>query len=648
MSNQVANTSKHFALLRSALRKIQASTEVSPHRFYLLNNRAKKNVVLHIDPISGKSIGSVKNPKSIRAHLRKTMSDPFEDALRAVLEISDRETDIEDKAIKRLTSCAGQVTWDGDVLNFQLTPTPGKGKPVDLSRALNMPGLSKLLPGNVSINGSSFGDSSSTEDADEDGAEDGVEALLSLLDDNPTMTDLEIDNFLAQRGVSLLDLMENDEGNPAVKRYLAGINADFEDDSDFDESMESLDDFVAELNISSVSLHSGDPELGLAFQKGALDQRISVIEAELTAGTSAAPKQLLAELAALDTALLALSFGVEAVLQERLASLKDVHLVSSETVIAHPGGLTGVEEQDNPDHDTIVLPVDKTLSDASHFASIEQESTAASEKFSKRFRGVANSRTDMRYTELGAEHSEDAFVALPDGTMAKALDAHQLSQVEALTAENVKVIDEIMHRITETIGEDSASSKANEKRLRTVLEKANRDTLIEENPDHGIANIRDTYRFKTVISDFRDVTRIFKIMLGMDIGLVKIDTSKLFSPKSWGWRIIAFDLRMKNGQIIEWYLPLQELERQKKEGSGHLIFEDFRDKTSEELKSSPEAAAAMRKSRDGYNEAFVRDLQRMNFSSIDEARMAWQREETKIRAAAAKKATEIEVQIIDS
>ena len=639
MANQIANTSKHIALLRTALRKIKADDGSNKYRFYLLNNRAKKNALLHIDPTPGKSTGSVKNPKSIRSHLSKTMSDPFEDALRTLLEISDRETDITPRDFKRLTSCAGEVVWtDDEVLQFAVTQTSGKAKAADLKRALKMPGIKKLLPSQVAVDGESLDAAAVDED---DAAPVNIQALQKLLAASPGMTDQELDDFFVEHGVSVGDLLDEEGKNPVIDDYLSRLDLIFEDDAGFDASMESLGGFVSELTSAGDGLEDSDPELGLAFAKGGLEQEIAAIEAQLAAGSGDAAK-LSAALAVLDERLLALSFGTEDALQARLASLKDVHVVAASTS-PQSATATGVEEDDRPVQD-IVLPVDREVTPSSDFYDVVQQA----QKMNKQFMGVATSSSEgMRVKDLGDGNMSEALVALPDGTMAKALDAQQLSQVEALTAENIKIIDDIMNRITNTVGADNAESKANQKKLRTVIEKANRDTLIQENPDHGIPYIRDTYRFKTVISDFRDVTRIFKIMLDMDIGLVKIDTSKLFNPKDWGWRIIAFDLRMKNGQIIEWYLPLQELEKQKKGGSGHHIFEDFRDMPADQLKNSPEAAAAMRKSREGYNEAFVRDLQRMNFSSIEAARKAWQAEEQKIRAEAAKKAAEIRVEVVN-
>jgi len=60
-----------------------------------------------------------------------------------------------------------------------------------------------------------------------------------------------------------------------------------------------------------------------------------------------------------------------------------------------------------------------------------------------------------------------------------------------------------------------------------------------------------------------------------------IDLDKMFDPKDWGWRFVAFDLRMPNGQLVEFYMPFQELEQAKKDGN-HALFDKWRDTTKAE------------------------------------------------------------------
>jgi hypothetical protein len=88
----------------------------------------------------------------------------------------------------------------------------------------------------------------------------------------------------------------------------------------------------------------------------------------------------------------------------------------------------------------------------------------------------------------------------------------------------------------------------------------------------------------------------------------------MFSPKEWGWRMVAFDLRMPNGQIVEWYTPLREMNKQKMD-EGHYLFEQWRNKTAAELAEEQDAYYdAIRKSKEGYDRAFDQALDRLGLS----------------------------------
>ena len=55
----------------------------------------------------------------------------------------------------------------------------------------------------------------------------------------------------------------------------------------------------------------------------------------------------------------------------------------------------------------------------------------------------------------------------------------------------------------------------------------------------------------------------------------------MWTPKEWGWRFSGLDIRMPNGQIVEYYMPLAELDVQETKGLNHQLFEKWRH-TSEE------------------------------------------------------------------
>lgn len=204
------------------------------------------------------------------------------------------------------------------------------------------------------------------------------------------------------------------------------------------------------------------------------------------------------------------------------------------------------------------------------------------------------------------------------------------AQIQRLTDQNRPLVKRLIKRIDERFGTKSGD---NAKDLSKVTQKARRPSILAEKPWHDVSHIRDSYRFKTVVDDFRDVPAIFDELLADGIGLVKIDTNKLFQPKEWGWRIIAFDLRMPNGQLVEWYLPLKELEVEKK-ARGHLIFEEWRNKTQEELSAQrQEYFDAIRRSYLGYDEAFQAALDRMGVSRQD-AEASWSNAESSLLEAA--------------
>jgi hypothetical protein len=206
------------------------------------------------------------------------------------------------------------------------------------------------------------------------------------------------------------------------------------------------------------------------------------------------------------------------------------------------------------------------------------------------------------------------------------------AQIQRLTNENREIVGELMEAIDRRFGTESGD---NVKDLSKVTQKAQRPSILAKKPWHTVAHIRDTYRFKTSLERLDDVSGIFDMILERGIEIVKIDTKKLFSPGEWGWRIIAFDLRMKNGQIVEYYLPLTELEIEKK-AKGHLIFEEWRNKTPEQIAAQQQDyLAAIHRSFTGYDQAFRSALDRMGLSP-EEAEASWIRTESSLREAARK------------
>ncbi|MBP7501148.1 MAG: hypothetical protein KA784_00010 [Aquabacterium sp.] len=178
----------------------------------------------------------------------------------------------------------------------------------------------------------------------------------------------------------------------------------------------------------------------------------------------------------------------------------------------------------------------------------------------------------------------------------------KVAQLVALTNENVPIVKALIARIDAAFGTKSGD---NRKEPEKILSKSTRPSILAKKPWHGVEHIRDSYRFKTVLKSVTQLPAVIKMLEDAGIEIVKRDVDKLLTPLDWGWRIVAFDLRMPNGQLVEFYLPINEMERAKKDG-GHHLFEEWRNEDPAKL--SPEQLTAMnatmQRSRDLYQAAW--------------------------------------------
>jgi hypothetical protein len=149
----------------------------------------------------------------------------------------------------------------------------------------------------------------------------------------------------------------------------------------------------------------------------------------------------------------------------------------------------------------------------------------------------------------------------------------KVAQLQRMTAENKRTVDAFLAALDQEFGTDSGS---NVKTPENILLKAKRPSILATKPWHDVEHIRDSFRFKTVLNDLAQLPGIVDRLVS-DLGatIIKADLDKVLSPKEFGWRIVAFDLKMPNGQLVEYYLPVRELEVGKKRG-GHQLFERVR------------------------------------------------------------------------
>ena len=207
----------------------------------------------------------------------------------------------------------------------------------------------------------------------------------------------------------------------------------------------------------------------------------------------------------------------------------------------------------------------------------------------------------------------------PEGAPTNPVDPGMSDTAKAVTlhvlgTENDDLVRPVLAAIDKEFG---TVSKTSFKKIDTIISKVLRPGVLEKRPWFGVEHIRDGYRFKTVITGGATVAnighalnRLLEAIPGTRI--VKADPGMLFDPKAWGWRAAVFDLQMPNGQLVEWYMPIAELEAAKKAG-GHQLFERWRDSNLPKL--GPAELKAYRTDRATsqklYSDAWAKALLRM-------------------------------------
>nr|AKH47276.1 hypothetical protein [uncultured marine virus] len=211
-------------------------------------------------------------------------------------------------------------------------------------------------------------------------------------------------------------------------------------------------------------------------------------------------------------------------------------------------------------------------------------------------------------------------VALEDITNSIPLDATPAEKVAALqelTATNRPIIDAFLEKLDAKYG---TKSKSNEKLPEKILEKSTRPSILASKPWHNVEHIRDSLRFKTQLDDIQDLPAIInELRSGLGVEIIKADVVKFIAPKEWGFRIVAFDLRMRNGQIVEYYLPIREIEEVK--DVNHKLFEKWRNEDVAKLSAAQENAMRgdIAESFDRYQSAFDDYLARTGQSESEVA-----------------------------
>src|SRR5262249_28461194 len=85
------------------------------------------------------------------------------------------------------------------------------------------------------------------------------------------------------------------------------------------------------------------------------------------------------------------------------------------------------------------------------------------------------------------------------------------------------------------------------------------------------------------------------------------------------------DLRMPNGQLVEFYAPLKELDSREVKGPNHLLFEKWRNRDMRTLTEAEQAEYEhdRTESQERYGNAYLNAIHRMGLADENAARASW-------------------------
>ena len=169
-------------------------------------------------------------------------------------------------------------------------------------------------------------------------------------------------------------------------------------------------------------------------------------------------------------------------------------------------------------------------------------------------------------------------------------------KLHELGRENEPGVNKALEAVDASIPAAVSSSdfKAKEK----IIAKGKRIAIRKISPWWDVEYVRDSFRFKTVLPHLGDSIKALQTFLtaiqkefGKPAQVLKLDLNKLDGNNPFGWRMVPVDLRMPNGQIVEYYFLTPELQLAQNT-RGHDLFEKWRERNFDSL--TPEE-------RDEYN-----------------------------------------------
>jgi hypothetical protein len=203
-----------------------------------------------------------------------------------------------------------------------------------------------------------------------------------------------------------------------------------------------------------------------------------------------------------------------------------------------------------------------------------------------------------------ATQSADQAITNPIG---KNLSAEQKADLLCeMSRKNKPIIDNFIKQIDEKFG---CRSTSNCKPKEKILAKASRPLLRDEKPWFDVEHIRDGLRFRTALNDFSDLPDIIEALRELNVIMVKAETAKMLNPRIWGWRAVMYDIRLPDGQLVEYYLTVKEM--MDANDNHHALYEEWREKTTEYIDANAaEYEQALDISNDAFDKAWSAYLER--------------------------------------
>ena len=201
----------------------------------------------------------------------------------------------------------------------------------------------------------------------------------------------------------------------------------------------------------------------------------------------------------------------------------------------------------------------------------------------------------------------------------------KVDALSRLSDENIPLVEKILSDLAS--GGLKLSGKWSKKLPERIQSKASRPSIRSEKPWHDIEHVRDGLRFKVALDHFHKLPAIASVLAKNGVEVIKLDAKKMFHPKEWGWRFVAFDLRMPNGQLVEFYAPVPEMDAKAVKGPNHHLFEKWRNANllslSQERRGELDADQEASNAR--YEHAFMMALKRMGYADLSAAEASWNR-----------------------